>query len=55
MIDTIINTISEHLLSSIAIATMLVILLASLATMYIAISEIRQLSGHGLPRCPQDD
>jgi len=55
MIDTIITAISEHPVSSIAIATMLVILLASLATMYVAISEMRQLSGHGLPRCPQVD
>ena len=55
MIDTIITTISEHLVSSIAIATMLVILLASLATMYVAISEMRKLSSHGLSRCPQVD
>lgn len=55
MINTIITTISEHLVSSIAIATMLVILLASLATLCVAISEMRQLSGHGLPRCPQVD
>lgn len=55
MIDNIIATISENPVSSIAIATMLIILLASLATMYVAISEMRQLSGHGLPRCPQVD
>lgn len=55
MIETIITAISENPASSIAIATMLIILLASLATMYVAISEMRQLSGHGLPRCHQDD
>lgn len=55
MIDTIITTISEHPVSSMAIATMLIILLASLATMYVAISEMRKLSGHDLPRCPQVD
>lgn len=55
MINTIITTISNHPVSSMAIATMLIILLASLATMYVAISEMRKLSGHGLPRCPQVD
>ena len=55
MIDTIITTISEHPVSSMAIATMLIILLASLAIMGVAIAEMRQLSGRGLPRCPQVD
>lgn len=55
MIDNIIITISEHPVSSIAIAAMLISMLASLAVMFIAISEIRQLSGRGLPRCPQVD
>ena len=55
MINTIITTISNHPVSSMAIAAMLIILLASLATMCVAISEMRQLSGRGLPRCPQVD
>ena len=55
MIDNIITAISEHPVSSMAIAAMLIILLASLATMCVAISEIKQLSGRGLPRCPQVD
>lgn len=55
MINTIITTISNHPVSSMAIAAMLIILLASLATMCVAIAEMRKLSGHGLPRCPQED
>lgn len=55
MIDSIITAISEHPVSSMAIATMLIILLASLAIMGVAIAEMRQLSGRGLPRCPQVD
>lgn len=55
MIDTIITTISEHPVSSIAIAAIFISMLASLATMYVAISEMRKLSGHGLPRCHQVD
>lgn len=39
MIDNIITTISNHPVSSMAIATMLIILLASLAIMGVAISE----------------
>lgn len=55
MIDTIITAISENPVSSIAIASMLIILLASLATMCVAISEMRKLSSHGLSHCPQVD
>lgn len=55
MIDTIITTISEHPVSSMAIATMLISMLASLAVMFVAILEMKKLSGRGLPRCPQVD
>lgn len=55
MIDTIITTISEHPVSSMAIAAMLNIMLASLGIMYVAISEMRKLSVYDLSRYPQDD
>ena len=55
MIDNIITAISEHPVFSIAIAAIFISMLASLAVMFIAISETKQLSGHGLPHCPQED
>lgn len=55
MIDNIITTISENPLSSIAITAIFISMLSSLVIMGVAISEMRQLSGHGLPRCTQID